>query len=186
MALLALIVLVLSACSSGFTVRSDVHPDADFSRYATYGFFDPMGIEGGYNSPVFGEHFRAAIAGELEQRGYRAATGPDLLVNVTARSDDRISVRTRTTPYMTGYYYDRPGSYYAGSGIGVGVAVGSGASVSTKAAIFIDVVDTAQHRLVWQGVAHVDVTDKVAQHLRDAIYTAVNRVLEQYPYTAGE
>jgi hypothetical protein len=87
---------------------------------------------------------------------------------------------------MTGYYYDRPGSYYAGSGIGVGVAVGSGASVSTKAAIFIDVVDTAQHRLVWQGVAHVDVTDKVAQHLRDAIYTAVNRVLEQYPYTAGE
>ncbi|MGD9021447.1 MAG: DUF4136 domain-containing protein, partial [Lysobacterales bacterium] len=80
--------LVLSACSSGFTVRSDVHPDADFSRYATYGFFDPMGIEGGYNSPVFGEHFRAAISGEMERRGYRSAARPDLWVNVTIRADD--------------------------------------------------------------------------------------------------
>jgi hypothetical protein len=40
--------------------------------------------------------------------------------------------------------------------------------------------------MVWQGVAVIDVTDKVAQQLRDAVYTTVNRVLEQYPHTAGK
>jgi hypothetical protein len=181
----ALAMFSLLSCSSGFSVRSDEHPSADFSAFTTYGFFDPMGIEGGYNTPVFGKHFRAALDREMASRGYRPYAAPDLLINVTIRADDQVSVRTRTTPYMTGYYYDRPGSYYAGSGIGVGVAVGSRASVNSKAAIFIDFVDTAQHRLVWQGVAHVDITDRVAQHLRDAIFTSVNRVLEQYPHIAG-
>ena len=184
--LLALIALISSACSSGFTVRSDTHPQADFSRYRTYNFFEQMGIEGGYNSPVFGELFRAAISREMDQRGYRTAATPDLLVNVTIRADDRVSVRTHTTPYMTGYYYDRPGGYYPASGVGIGVAVGSRASVSSEASVFIDFVDAREQRLVWQGVAHIDITDEVAQKLRDAVYTTVNRVLEQYPHTAGE
>lgn len=184
--LLALIALVLSACSSGFTVRSDTHPEADFSRYRTYGFFEAMGIEGGYNSPVYGEEFRAAISSEMDQRGYRTAARPDLLVNVTIRADDRVSVRTHTAPYMTGYYYGAPGGYYPASGVGIGVAVGSGASVSSVASVFIDLVDAREQRLVWQGVAHIDITEEVAQKLRDAVYTTVNRVLEQYPHTAGE
>ena len=54
---------LLSACSSGLTVRSEIDPTADFSQYTTYNFFEPMGIEGGYNSPIFGEHYRAAIGG---------------------------------------------------------------------------------------------------------------------------
>jgi hypothetical protein len=37
----------------------------------------------------------------------------------------------------------------------------------------------------WQGVAVIDANDKVAQQLRDAIYTAVNRVYDLYPYTAA-
>lgn len=183
---IALALLSLLSCSSGFSVRSDTHPAADFSVFGTYGYFEPMGIEGGYNSPVFGEHFRAALDREMTGRGYRQSPNPDLLLNVTIRADDKVSVRTRTAPYMTGYYYDRPGSYYGGSGIGLGVAVGSKATVTTQAAVFIDVVDTAEHRLVWQGVAHADVTDKVARQLRDAIYTSVNRVMQQYPHTAGE
>ena len=51
--------------------------------------------------------------------------------------------------------------------------------------MFIDFVDFEQHRVVWQGVAVIDVNDKVATQLRDAIYTAVNTVLVQYPHTAG-
>jgi hypothetical protein len=42
-----------------------------------------------------------------------------------------------------------------------------------------------KNRVVWQGVAVIDATDKVAQRLRDAIYTAVNKVYDQYPYKAG-
>ncbi len=181
-----LLLALLSACSSGLTVRSEIDPSTDFSQYKTYNFFDPMGIESGYNSPIFGEHFRAAIGGEMNRRGYRVADRPELLINVTIRSDDKVRMRSYTSPYMSGGYYGRPGGAYAGSAVGVGVSSGSRATMTTEASVFIDFVDFEQHRVVWQGVAIVDVTDKVALQLRDAIYTAVDKVLAEYPHTAGK
>ena len=68
---------LLSACATGLTVRSDIDPTVDFSQYNSFNFFEPMGIEGGYNSPIFGEHFRAAISGELRRRRYLTADNPD-------------------------------------------------------------------------------------------------------------
>ena len=177
---------VLSACSSGLTVRSDIDPNVNFSQYTTYNFFDPMGIEGGYNSPIFGEHFRASIGNEMKLRGYRTADRPDLLINVTIRTDDKVRIRSYTSPYMSGGYYGRPGGAYGGSAIGVGVSTGGRATRTTEASVFIDFVDFEERRVVWQGVAVVDVNDKVAKQLRDAIYTAVDKVLAEYPHTAGD
>ena len=59
-----LFTLLTGACSSGLEVRSDEDPSANFSQYRTWNYFDPMGIEGGYNSPIFGELFREAITRE--------------------------------------------------------------------------------------------------------------------------
>jgi len=180
-----ILISLLSACSSGLQVRSDIDPTADFSQYSTYNFFAPMGIEGGYNSPIFGEHFRAAIGGELARRQYQTADTPDLLINVTIRADDKVRMRSYSRPYMTGGYYGRPGGASYGSAVGVGVSVGGGASVKSQASVFIDFVDFENHKVVWQGVAVVDVNDKVALQLRDAIFTAVNKVMAEYPHTAG-
>jgi len=177
--------IVLTSCSSGLQVRSDIDPTMDFSQYKTYNFFEPLGIEGGYNSPIFGEHYRAAISGELARRKYQTADKPDLLINVTIRSDDKVKMRSYTSPYMTGGYYGRPGGAYGGSAVGVGISAGRTARVTTEASVFIDFVDFEQHKVVWQGVMVIDVNDKVAQQLRDAIYTSVNEVLKQYPHTAG-
>jgi hypothetical protein len=176
----------LSACSSGLQVRSDIDPNADFARYNTFNFFDPMGIEGGYNSPIFGEHFRASISNEMRSRRYRLADRPDLLINVTIRSDDKVKMRSYTSPYVSGAYYNRPGGAYGGSALGVGVSAGTRATKTTEASVFIDFVDFKEQRVVWQGVAVVNVNDKVAKQLRDAIYTSVNKVLAEYPHTAGK
>ena len=178
--------LFLSACSSGLTVRSDVDPSADFSQFKTYNFFEPMGIEAGYNSPVFGEHYRTAISHELDQRRYRMADSPDVLINVTIRADDKVRMRSYTSPYMTGGYYGRPGGAYAGSAVGVGVSVGPRATEIAEASVFIDFVDFEKHQVIWQGVTVVRVNDKVAQQLRDAIYTSVNTVFAEYQYIAGQ
>jgi hypothetical protein len=178
-------VLLSSACSSGLTVRSDEDPSANFSQYQTFNFFDPMGIEGGYNSAIFGELFREAITREMSERGYRKADNPDLMINVTVRSDDKVSMRTYSSPYMSGAYYGRPGGAQYGSAVGVGVGVSTRATKTTEASVFIDLVDNEKDRVSWQGVAVVDVTDKVAQQLRDATFTAVNAVFDKYPYKAG-
>jgi len=186
MVVAGLLLIMLTACSSGLTVRSDSDPNADFSRYTTYNFFDPMGIEGGYNSPVFGEQFRAALTGEMNRRGYRLSDRPDLLINVTMRSDDQVRIRSFTAPYMTGAYYDRPGGAYYGSALGVGVSTGTTVTQTTEASVFVDLVDFAERRVVWQGVAVADVNDKVAQRLRDAIFTSVDKIMAEYPHTAGK
>ena len=180
-----LLVGLLSACSSGLTVRSEIDPTADFSKYTSYNFFEPMGIEGGYNSPIFGEHYRAAIGGEMDRKRYRVSDKPDLLINVTIRSDDKVKMRSYTSPYMSGGYYGRPGGASYGSAVGVGISGGTRATTTTEASVFIDIVDFEQHRVVWQGVTVVDVTSKVSLQLRDAIFTSVNKVMAEYPHTAG-
>ncbi len=181
--ILAVAAIFLSACAAQLTVRSDIDPAADFSQYKTFNFFSPMGIEGGFNSPIFGEHYRAAISRELQARGYRKADKPDLLINVTLRVDDKVSIRGMSRPYLTGAYYGNPMGAYAGSAVGVGVGVGTRATKSTEVSIFIDFVDLERHQVAWQGVTMFKANDKVATQLRDAIYTSVNKVLAQYPYS---
>jgi len=182
---LLLLVLLLSACASGLEVRSDEDPSANFSQYRTWNYFDPMGIEGGYNSPIYGELFREAITREMSERGYRLADNPDLMINVTIQTDDKVKMRSYTSPYMSGAYYNRPGGAQYGSAVGVGVGVSSRATRTTEASVFIDLVDSKKNRVSWQGVAVIDATDKVAQRLRDSVYTAVNKVYDQYPHKAG-
>lgn len=167
-------------------MRSDVDPSADFSQFKTYNFFEPLGIEGGYNSPIFGEHYRSAISRELGNRRYRMADTPDVLINVTIRSDDKVRMRSYTSPYMTGGYYGRPGGAYAGSAVGVGVSVGPRVTETTEVSVFIDFVDFEKHQVIWQGVTVIRANDKVAQQLRDAIYTSVNAVFAEYNYIAGQ
>ena len=178
--------LFLSACSSGLTVRSDVDPGADFSQFKTYNFFEPMGIEGGYNSSVFGEHYRTAISRELGLRNYGIAETPDVLINVTMRSDDQVSMRTYTSPYMSGGYYGRPGGASGGSAVGLGVSVGPRVTETTEVSVFIDFVDYEKRQVIWQGVTVVNASDKIAKQLRDAIYTSVNVVFAEYSYIAGQ
>ena len=180
------LLLLLSACSSGISVRSEIDPTVNFVDYTTYNFFEPMGIEGGYNSPIFGEHYRKSIGDELARRGYRIAAEPDLLINVTIRSDDKVKMRSYTAPYASGGYYGRPGGASYGSAVGVGISSGTRATMVTEASVFIDFVDFAQQRVVWQGVTVVDANDKVSLKLRDAIFTSVNKVLAEYPHTAGK
>ncbi len=177
--------VLLASCSSGLQVRSDSDPSANFAQYRTYQFFDEMGIEGGYNSPIFGEYFRSAINREMRQRGYRQADNPDIYINVTIRADDQIRLRSFSQPYMSGHYYDRPGGAHYGTGVSVGVGVGKRATQVTEASVFIDLVDPGAQRVSWQGVAVADVNDKVAQQLRNAIYTAVEAVFAQYPHRAS-
>ena len=68
-----LIALLLSACAPKLTVRAEADPSVDFDQYRTWNFFPQLGIEGGNNSPVFGEHFRAAIERENLISAGRAA-----------------------------------------------------------------------------------------------------------------
>lgn len=182
---LGVVALVLSGCAPSVKVRSDVAPDANLAQFQTYGFFEQLGVEGDNYSNIFGQHFRDAISQQMEARGYRKADQPQLLVNVSVGSEEKIRVNTYSEPYLYGGYYGRP---YAGMYHGPwGYPGATQTSVHqyTEANVYIDLVDAGQHKMVWQGVATFTVTDKMQQQLRESIYSTVDSVFTQYPVSAA-
>ncbi len=182
---LALMAVLMAACSSSVQVRSDSSTTADFTSFKTYGYFQPMGIEAGYNSPVFGENFRAAISREMESRGYRLSDRPDLIINVTARFDEKVKMTSYTQPYMSGMYYGTMAGPSYGSAVGVGVGVSSRPTKTEEISVFIDLVENSAERIAWQGVAVFDASDKMAQELEQSINDTVGKIFAQYTHSAG-
>ncbi len=54
----------------------------------------------------------------------------------------------------------------------------------TEANVYIDMVDSSEHKLVWQGVATFTVTDKMQQQLRDTVFNTVNEIFTEFPVPA--
>lgn len=170
---LAWLVLLLAACSTGPTIRSERDAGAVFSGYATFGFLEPVGTDrAGYETLVT-QTLKAATRREMEARGYRyAESGADLLVNFNAQLADRTEVQRRPSP-MPDYYGYR--SYVTWPDYGVIV------DQYREGTLNIDVVDARHKRLIWEGVAIGRVTDKVQRNRSQAIEQAVAEIFRQYP-----
>ncbi len=120
----------------------------------------------------------------MESRGYQISSHPDLIINVTARLDDKVKVTTYTAPYMSGMYYG--GHYRGGTAVGAGVTVGSQATMTENVSVFIDLVDRAGERISWQGVAEFEASDEKAQHLQQTVDQTVSQIFALYQYKAGQ
>ena len=181
--LAVLTLLLLSACTSGPTVRTDADPTADFSSYRTWDFYQPIAMEAnGYTSHT-SERVRAAVAREMQARGYvHDATAPDLRVNFQGLVQDKTDVYTiPRTDWQ--YYY----SYRARSYVAVPVWYDQ-AQVSRyrEGTLTVDLVDAAANRLVWTGSAIGRIPTKQKPEQRTAaVDEAVAAVFAQYPHRAS-
>lgn len=176
--------LLLSACAPTVKVRSDTDPGVDMRQYRTYDFFGQMGIEGDNYSSLFGQHFRDAISAQMAARGYEKSDNPQLQVNVSVGSEDKVRVNTYQEPYLYGGYYGHRGYGYVGGPWGYPSTTRTTVHQYTEANVYIDLVDATQHKMVWQGVATFTVTDKMQQQLRESIYDTVDKIFGQYPVPA--
>ncbi|MEJ2382847.1 MAG: DUF4136 domain-containing protein [Xanthomonadales bacterium] len=181
-AVLAITVL-LSACTTGPDIRSDYDRSVDFSQYKTYNFFSPMGIENPNYSTIYGSVFRDAIGREMEARGYTRSDDPDLLLNVSAKLQDKTQVRTYNDPYPAGYYGYRRGFYDPWYGYG---ATTTQVSQYTEGTVNIDMVDARAKRMVWEGVAVGRLKDdRTNEQIREAINSGVASMFEGFPFRAN-
>jgi hypothetical protein len=177
---LILIVLLVAACAPTVKVRSDTDPSVNFSQYKTYNFFSQLGIESDGYANLMGQHFREAINGEMQARGFQLSDNPQLQINVSAATDDKIRVNTYQDPYLYGGYYGR--GYAGGWGMPMYYG-GSTTTVSqyTVADIYLDAVDAQQHKMVWQGVASFTLSEKMQKEARTAIFNTVDKIYTQFP-----
>jgi hypothetical protein len=178
--------LLVAACSPSVKVRSDSNPDVDLRQFQTYGFFSQMGVEGENYSNLLGQHFRDAISSQMNSRGFKQSASPQLQVNVSIGAKDKVRVNTYSDPYLHGGYYGYGGYGYGGYGSPWGYGGGTRTTVHqyTEANVYIDLVDSTQHKMIWQGVATFTVTDKMQEQLRDTVYSTVEKVFTQFPVPA--
>jgi len=178
--------LLIASCASKPTIETDYDHTVDFSAYKTYAFFNPMGIENPNYSSIYGSIFRDAISKEMESRGYVKSDNPDLLINVSGRLQDKTKVTTTSDPYMSGGYYGyRRGAYGAWGGYGYGTQ--THVSQYTEGTVNVDMVDRAQKRMVWEGVAVGRVNEKrTNEETRTNIYAGIQEMFAGYPFRAGQ
>ncbi len=176
---------MLAACSTGPQIKSDYDSTVDFAEFKTFNFYKPMGIENPNYSSLLGQMFRQAITKEMEQRGYTLSPNPDLLMNVSARMEDKTRVTTYNDPMYGGYYGYRAGFYDPWYGYGYGTT--TQVSQYTEGTVNIDMVDASAKRMVWEGVAVGRVTgDKSNEEVRAAINSGVAEMFAKYPFRAGQ
>ena len=184
--LLTSIAVLLASCASKPTIETDYDHTIDFSKYTTYGFFNPLGIENPNYSSIYGSIFRVAISKEMESRGYKMSDNPDLMINVSGRLQDKTKVTTTSDPYMGGGYYGyRRGAYGAWGGYGYGTQ--THVSNYTEGTVNVDMVDRAMKRMVWEGVAVGRVNEKKTnEETRTNIYAGIQEMFAGYPFRAGQ
>jgi hypothetical protein len=179
----AVLAAALAACSTGPQVRADYDHSANFSAYKTFGYVTPLGTDVDGYSSLITLRLKSATQRELEARGYRYTdSNPDLLVNFSAKLQDKIDVQPVMTPPI-GYYSYRAAAYY-----GAWPAYGFQNNVDqyTQGTLNIDLVDAARKQLVWEGVAVGRVTSEKLANPAPAIDTAVKEIFTKYPYHAGQ
>lgn len=183
--ILATLALILSACAPSVNVRTDADPSVDMSQYKTYNFFSKLGIEDEGYSNLLGQHFRASITSQMDSRGYSKADSPQLQVNVTIDTADKVRVNTYQDPYLYGGYYGGFRGPYWGSPMFYGAgATRTTVSQYTQANVYIDLVDSSTHRMVWQGVATFNVTEKMQQQVATSVNNTVSEIFAKYPVPA--
>lgn len=178
----ATLLTLLAACATGPSVRTDFDPEADFGRYRSYAFYQPIAMEASGYSTFITDRIKANVRREMDARGYTYdETSPDLRVNFQGIVEERTDVYS--TPMVDYQYYY---NYRARSYVAVPFWYDQ-ARVSRYAegTLSVDLVDAARNRLVWTGDAIGRVTQRTPQERAAQVDRSITEIFLRYPYRAG-
>jgi hypothetical protein len=174
-----LLLLLLAACATGPQVSSTESANAEFHRYRSFAFYEPLAMErGGYATPA-SERARAVARREMEARGYRYdPEAPDLWLNINAYLVERTNVSSMPTIDWA-YYYSYRHGYVAVPFHTERTLV----SEYREGTMNVDLVDVQRNRLVWEGVATGRAPRSQADRLA-RIDETMALIFRQFPYGA--
>jgi Domain of unknown function (DUF4136) len=178
--------LVLIGCANIPQVRAAYDQNADFTKYKTFAFVNPLTTDrSGYQS-IVSQELKAATQRELEARGLRLdSTAPQLLVNFNAALVNITQVRTSPVPingglgFYGGSYYGYRGGLYSSWPLYVEETVVFNHKEGT---LNIDVIDALRKQLIWEGVVtDSSVTQDELTNLANSINIAVKAAFNKFP-----
>ncbi|WP_290887396.1 DUF4136 domain-containing protein [Arenimonas sp.] len=175
-------VVLLAGCATGPRITTDADPSADFARYRSFAFYEPLAVETeGYSTPS-SSRMKAAVRREMEARGYvYDESAPDLQVNINAYVDERTDVYN--TPQMeTALYY----SYRARSYVAVPYWTHrTDVYRYAEGTLNVDLVDAREKALVWEGVAVGRMARLKPAERAARIDSTIADIFAEYPHRAG-
>lgn len=179
---LLLLVALLAGCATGPRITTDSDPSADFARYRTFAFYEPLAVETkGYGTPS-SQRMKAAARREMEARGYvYDEARPDLLVNINAYINERQDVISVPQLQQRVYYNYRYNAYVTGAYWVNRTDVYN----YTEGTLNIDVVDAARKQLVWEGIAEGRMANAKPAVRNTRIDSTIAEIFAQYPHRAG-
>lgn len=177
LAILAGIALAAAGCASTPNTVSNVNPDADFSQYKTFGFFDPLATDEQNYESMASNFLKVAMSQQMDLRGFAYSDNPDLLVNFYINTEEKI--RSRSMPSVGGYYAYRDPFFY--DPFLAYPAYETHIDQYTVGTLNIDVVDSNSKKLVWEGMVSGRVTDSAIRNLEQTIDEAVAAIMENFP-----
>jgi hypothetical protein len=171
---LAGLALMLAACASGPQIRTQSAPALDIQKYQTFGFVErPDTDKSGYTT-LTTRFLKEAVSREMQSRGYTRSDTPDLLINFSVGSKDKVEGSSWPDVGL-GW-----GRWSRGWGWG-GTFGGRDIRTVTEGSLTIDVVDQQHRELIWSGTAKGRVTSKAENDPQPAIEQAVAAIFSKYP-----
>ncbi|WP_394974900.1 DUF4136 domain-containing protein [uncultured Croceitalea sp.] len=188
LALPLLVVLFLGSCVS-VRVASDYDRETNFKEYKTYAFYK-TGIDKAQISDLDKKRILKAIDTEMASRGFTKSQNPDILVSIFTKEREQVDVYNNNFGWG-GYGWGGfgwggfgPGFGWGGFGPGFGWGGGFGPNVSTRTegSLYIDLIDSKNKSLVWQGrgIGTLNSTTNIEKK-EERIKEFVSQILEAYP-----
>lgn len=173
--------IALAGCASGPSVRFDADPQADFGRYRSWAFYEPIAMEANGYASLTSARVREAVQREMAARGYaHDPQAPDLRVNFQGVVQDRTDVYTEPRSDFRYVYNYRAQAYVA-------VPVWydqTQVRQYREGTLTVDLVDARANQLVWTGSAIGRVTGRTSQERTTEIDAAVAAIFARYPHRA--
>lgn len=182
LALPLIVVLFLSSCVS-VRVASDYDSETNFKEYKTYAFYK-TGIDKAQISDLDKKRILRAIDTEMASRGFTKSQNPDILVSIFTKEREQVDVYNNNFGWGWGGFgwggFGWGGPWAWGPGFGWGG--GNNVSTRTEGSLFIDLIDSKNKQLVWQGrgIGTLNNTTNIEKK-EERIKEFVSEILEAYP-----
>jgi hypothetical protein len=168
-------IFAVSGCQSLPSVHALYDENADLGAYSTFSFHPKLMLEGDEYDKIATRHIKTAIIAEMQNKGFRYADNPDLWVNFSTYSKDKIRVISTPEPYP--YYHFRYNYGVWGNYPFVETRIDQ----YTEGTLNIDLIDRSRNLLLWEGVAIGKLTKKTRDNLQAKIDEAVGLIFEKLP-----
>ncbi len=168
------LVCLLSGGLQAQKVKVEYDKSLDFSKFKTY----TWGPIDAVARPLLAASILGAIEEELVKKGlHKAESNPDVFLEIYGSVDSDISVT-----YSNPLYSGMGGIPSFDSGFVMwGIMAGGTTAVTVhKGQLVVDVIDAAQKKLVWRGIATDNLSDN-REKLVKQTNKAVEKMFKQYP-----